>query len=171
MTSMRRLFAVTVVMGLFLSACGSGSKVGDGLLEQVGEGKGGPRLGEKAPEAPAASPTPLSLETSAPEPPKSANSPPPAPEKDVLEIFLLSTAPYYQVEGQPPGQEMKVPVGATIRWVNKETNKDREPFSRDLFDCPRLKPGGTCDFFVNVRGKVTIEDRAKPFATGILEMQ
>lgn len=166
----RRLFVVTLVMTLLLSACGSGNKVGDGLLDKVGEGKGGPRLGENVPAA-KDSPTPQSQSTKPAATPTNEKSPAATASREVMQIFLISAAPYYQVEGHPPGQVMTVPVGVTVRWVNKEADKDRQPFSRDLFECARLKPGGTCDFPVNVRGRVDIEDSAKPFATGILEMQ
>lgn len=167
---MRRLFAVSLVMWLFLSACGSGNKVGDGLLDKVGEGKGGPRLGEKSPAAKDL-PTPVSEATKPPTAPTNEKTPAAAPSKQVIHIFLISAGPYYQIEGQSPGADMTVPTGVIVRWVNKETDKIRQPFSRDLFDCARLEPGETCDFTVNVRGTVDIEDRAKPFATGRLEMQ
>lgn len=164
---MRRLFAVSMVIAFLLSACGSGNKVGEGIPLKDIEGEGGVRLGEtKSPTPKAdAAPTDTTKPTSAP-----TNKPSETPSTQVIQVFLLTDAPYYQVEGTSPGNQMTIPSGVILRWVNRESEKDRQPFSRDLFDCPRLRPGDTCDFRVIVNGKADIEDRAKPFATGKLEM-
>lgn len=169
MISARRQFALAVLMGTVLWACGSGNKVGEGIdLEKI-QGKGGQRLGEKAPVTkvePTTQQTKVAIPTSSP----TKASPGPTPSKQVIQIFLIRDHPYYQVEGLQPGNEMTVAAGVILRWVNKEPEIDRQPFSPDLFECPRLKPGGTCDFPANVRGKVQIQDKVKVFATGILEM-
>lgn len=165
MTRAKRLVAMALVLALALSACGTGKGVGKGIpLDKIG-GKGGTRLGEKTP-GPRNSP--LAKTTTPAGSTAPTKNPGPTPAQQVIQIFLIRDNPYYQVEGLPPGQKMEVPAGVIVRWVNKEPELHRKPFSPDLFECEDLKPGGTCDYFANVRTSVDIQDRVKVFATGTL---
>lgn len=173
---MRKLVAMCLLLSLLLAACASDEKVGGEIdLSKIKEGQKGPRLGEAASPAPEAAPTAGKLDlgqSPAPkEQPPSPQPPPPPQQAPALEVALLAENPYYQLQGDQPGQLIRIPVGRRVRFVNRdETN--RQPYVEGLFESPVLPPGGSFEFHATTRtgGQLELNDAAAPFKVGAFEI-
>jgi plastocyanin len=162
---MKRHAALAVLVALLIAAmgaCGSDSKVGEGLNTNDLKGKGGTRLGEttttKAPPT-TAKPVPTTRPKPTVAPPTTATAAPIA-----LEIKIQAAAPQFN---PAVGQ---VRNGQVVRWTNADSQTRSVVADSGAFSSPDIPPGGHWDFKANGVGRYNYHDGTRPYAVGELQI-
>ena len=173
-SSILKILALLVSVVLLVSACGRGQRVGSEKLLDFEAQEDAKRLGEQenSPSPPPDEASKVALGAATP-PPSPPPSPPPPPPEQFYNIELIGPSPYYRAEGEEASYFI-VPVGFTLRVVNRDGTPERahRSFSAEdgSFDSGALAPGAVWTFKLTRQGKFPIRDRCCPFIFGTLEV-
>jgi hypothetical protein len=161
---MKIMWGVAGVLLVLLgfTACGGGQKTGSDKVLDFEEQQKADQLGATTP-----TPTAKAGATSAP----TRTAAPAATAKPVAETFdvlLIAGNPYYA-----PGDDLRMPAGATLRVTNKDTTPERSKgrsFTAEngAFDSGLIKPGAMWTHVIAQQGTYTIVDTALNFARATL---
>lgn len=173
-SSLLKILALLALFALLVTACGQGQKVGSEKLLDFEAQENAKRLGQQE-----NSPSPLPDEASkaalgatAPSPSPEPSPPPPPPEQ-FYNIELIGGSPYYRAEGEDASYFI-VPVGFTLRVVNRDGTAERSHRSFTAedgsFDSGDLAPGAVWTHKLTRQGKFSIRDRCCPFIFATLEV-
>jgi hypothetical protein len=167
---MRRVLLILAAVALVVAgACAEDSEVGTGIDPgQLGDGKGGPRLGE-ATTTLAPPPTTAPRPTAPPTTARTATTPrptaPPTTASQVaIEIKIIESAPHFDPK------LASVPRNSIVRWVNLDSKPRGVVASDNSFASGPIPPGGRWDYRATRPGTFDYQDPDRPFATGQLQV-
>jgi hypothetical protein len=159
MRAIRVAFVLLAVLGV---ACGGGQKTGSEKVLDFEEQKKADQLGAATPKptAKAAGATSAPTRTAAPATAK--------PVAETFDVQLIAGNPYYA-----PGDDLRMPAGATLRVTNKDTTPERSKgrsFTAEngAFDSGLIRPGAMWTHVIAQKGTYTIVDTALNFARATL---
>lgn len=156
----RRALLLLAVLGLLLgAACAQDEKVGSGVNVEGGGGQGGPRLGETTTTAPPPETTAAPRTTQAPTTRPPTTQPPTTQRQVAITIEIANRSEYNPTIA-------RVPRGAVVRWVNKDSIERQVVANDGAFTSPKIPPGGIFDWVANVPGEHPYSDPDVPFAAG-----
>ncbi len=160
MKLVRGAFVLMLVL-LAFTACGGGQKTGSQEVLDFEEQ-------QKADELGAATPKPTAKPAGATSAPTRTAAPATARPAQNYDVQLIAGNPYYA-----PGDQLRMPAGATIRVTNKDMTPERSngrSFTAEngAFDSGLIKPGATWTKVIATKGTYTIVDTALNFARATL---
>ena len=164
--------ALTITVGVLLTACGGGNTVGSGVnLNSKGSG-GALSLGSTTSSTAAAStPTSAATATTRPVPataaPSTSAPPTTAPAAPVYTITIEGDS-----SGQAPFNPPNVAVyqGTPVKWVNADSKPHSVVASDGAFNSGSIPPGGSWTWMAGVVGRHSYADGTRPYAVGTLEV-
>lgn len=173
MKSLRTTALLMLVLALFLGACSSDNKVGEGVDLSIGNQVDQQRLGQAtttlAPPttAPGAQGGPGALgraTTTAPTaPPTTA-----APKQQFFEITINADN---SGTSQFDPSAVAVAKGVTVRWTNRDTVARSVEADEGAFKSGPIPPGGTFLWKADKAGAFNYSDGTRPYAVGRIEVR
>lgn len=173
MKSLRTTALLMLAAALFLGACSSDNKVGEGVDLSIGNQVDQQRLGQAtttvappttAPGAPSGGGALGRATTTAPTTPPTTEAPKP-------QFFEISINGDNSGTSQFNPSAVAVGKGVTVRWTNKDSVARSVEAENGAFNSGPIQPGGTFLWKADKVGAFNYTDGTRPYAVGRIEVR